>query len=230
MDIIQRLTSNVIDAFRFLSDKVIVVVNAAHQDEALELYTLPEPQEDTGGATMTMVARLKLPKTDWPIYSVTFCSPPTKNGIPRNNHQFINAAVSTRPFTKSLNNIIYCCMAVNNTREIECVSLIVHSSTLLRYATSQDFKLIWWNEWSPMARCVDEWECDAIDFSGQQWLRGNEIWDFNQYRVKQLGMDFSVETETARISVITKGPRIKALGNCAPSYSGILPYVRIVRK
>ena len=191
---------------------------------------------------MTMVARLQLPNTDCHVYSMTFCSPPVKNGIPRNNHQFINAAVSTKPFTNSPDNIIYCCMGVEDSNMSGPVSLIVHSSTLLHYATSRDFKFIEWDEWSPMARCVVNRECHATTFSGQRWLkenkiwkneleiRGNEIWDFNQYRVKWLGRDFSAETETARISVITKASSIEALMDHDPFDSGTLPYVRIVRK
>jgi hypothetical protein len=174
---------------------------------------------------MTMVARLELPDTDCHVYSMTFCSPPAKNGMPRNN-----AAVFTKPFTNTPDNIIYCCMGVDNTQETGRVSLIVHSSTLLRYATSQDFKFIRWNEWGTMARYVDAWESHAACFSGQRWRRRNEIWDFNQYRVKRLGMDFSAETETARISVITEGSTIKTLNNHLPFCSGTLPYVRIVQK
>jgi hypothetical protein len=223
---IQQLTSKVtkaIHTFRFLSEKVIVVANVAHK--SLELYTLPEQHGATGGTTMTMVARLHLPNTDCYVYSMTFCSSPAKNGMPRNN-----VAVFTKPFTNSPDNIIYCCMGVNNTQESGHVSLIVHSSTLLRYATSQDLKFIRWNEWGTMARCVDARQSHAANFSGQRWRRWNEIWDFNQYRVKRLGMDFSAETETARISVITKGSTIKALDNHVSFCSGTLPYVRIVQK
>jgi hypothetical protein len=209
-----------------LSDKIIAVAKVAEEVRSLELYTLPEPQGDTGGTTMTVVARLQLPETlGCYVYSLTFCSPPAKNGTPRNNPQFINAAVLTKPFTNSPDNIIYCCMGVDDTQESWCISLIVHSSTLLHYATLQDFKVIEWDEWSAMARCVDAWESHATAFSGQRWRRWNEIWDFNQYRVKRLGKDFSVETETARISVITKKSTIDALYN-----SGTLPYVRIVPK
>ena len=146
---------------------------------------------------MILVARLQLPDSN-PIYSMTFCSPPAKNGIPRNNHQFINTAVSTKPFTNSPDNIIYCCMEVDDTQDSGCFSLIVHSSTLLHYATSQDFKFILWDEWSPMAQYVRKRECHAAAFSGQQWLRWNGIWDFNQYRVKRLGRNFSAETESDR--------------------------------
>ena len=196
--------------------------------QSLELYTLREPHGDSGGTPMTMVARLQLPDTDCYVYSITFHSPPAKNGIPRNN---INAAISTKPFMNSPDNIICCCMGVDNSLENGHVSLIVHSSTLLRYATSQDFKFVQWDEWSPMARCVNDLG-RATDFSGQRWLTwgDDEIWDFNQYRVKRLGRNFSAETETTRISVITKAWSIEALPNHIPYYSGTLPYVRIVRK
>jgi hypothetical protein len=177
---------------------------------------------------MTMVARLQLPNTNCHLYSMTFRSPPAKNGIPRNN-QFINAAVSNKPFTNSPDNIICCSMTVENPEEFGRVSLIVHSSTLLRYATPQDFKIIGWDEWNSMARCANDWKSRATTFSGQRWLVGNEIRDFNQYRVKRLGRDFSTGTKTARTSVITTASSIEALTNYTPFDSGTLPFVRIVK-
>jgi len=121
-------------------------------------------------------------------------------------------------------------MGVENTQETGCFSLIVHTSTLLRYATSQDFEFIRWDEWSSMARCVDDWAWYATASSGQRWQRENDIWDFNQYRVKRIGRDFSAETPTACISVITKASSIEAIMGHVPFDSGTLPYVWIVRK
>lgn len=48
---------------------------------------------------------------------------------------------------------------------------------------------------------VDEY--NAPNISGQKLLIDNEIWDFNQCRVKQLGKGFAAGTETAHISVVT---------------------------
>jgi len=82
-----------------------------------------------------------------------------------------------------------------------------------------------------MARYVKDWDCKATAFSGQRWLRWrNEIWDFNQYRVKRLGRGFAAEAETARISVVTKASEIEALEGHIPFYSGSLPYVRTVQE
>jgi hypothetical protein len=91
----------------------------------LSCILCPNHMEIQGGTPMTMVARLQLPNTCCHVYSMTFCRPPAKNGIPRNN-----AAVFTRPFTISPDNIIYCCMMLDDTQETGCVSLIVHSSML----------------------------------------------------------------------------------------------------
>jgi hypothetical protein len=54
-------------------------------------------------------------------------------------------------------------------------------------------------------------------------VQNEEIWDFNQYRVKQLGNGFAAETELACISVVAEEKR-----GLAMIYS--LPYVRIMLK
>ena len=154
--------------------------------------TLPEPQGDMGGTPMTKVAMLQFPYTNCIVSEVTFCNPPGKNGIPRSNHQVDHAGIFIKPFTNSPDNIIYCCISVTNTQDDESVSLVVHLSTLLRYASPQDFMFITWEEWNPMARCVRDWKCSAAAFSGQRWLSSwDEIWDFNQHSVKRLGRGFS---------------------------------------
>jgi hypothetical protein len=222
----QRLNDTAIDAFRFLSDKVIVVAN--HSEKSLDLFTLPEPQGDTGRTPMTKVAKLWLPNTSHPIIKMRFCNPPAKNGTPHGNRQIDDAAISIKPFTNAPDHIIYCCVTTN-TNFTGTFSLIVHSSTLLHYATGQDFNSIPWEEWSSAARCFSGRTREWTSFSGQQLLgRQTEIWDFNQYHVKRLGKGFAVETETAHISVITKTSCVYVMDD--ESFYSSLPYVKTVPK
>lgn len=211
-----------------MSDEVIVVANNDEFGASLDLFTLPKPQGDAIPTPMMKVAKLCLPKADQSIYRLVFCNPPAKNGTPRSNRPLDNAAVSIKPFTNPPgNNIIRCWFLGDGS---EHFSAIVHSSTLLRYATPQHFKSIPWDEWNSYARCIlDQAGSMATDFSGQRFLKGNEIWDFNQYRVKRLGKDFATETKTAHISVVTEISRVGVIDCKNPIYSS-LPYVRIVPK
>jgi hypothetical protein len=224
----QELTDEVINAFRFLSDEVLVVANNPEFEASPDLFTLPKPH-DKGRTPMMKVAKLFLPEADHSVYGLAFCNPPAKNGIPRSNRLVDNAAVSIKPFTNSPdNNIIHCSVSLT-CDEDDYFSVIVHSSALLHYATPQYFKSIPWEEWNLFAWCIRDEGCKATDISGQRLLTDNEIWDFNQYRVKQLGKDFAVETETAHISVVTEISRVGVIDCDNPIYSS-LPYVRIVPK
>ena len=83
-----------------------------------------------------------------------------------------------------------------------------------------------------LTRFVEADNLNQNRFSGQRCLltlaQHNEILDFNQYRVNQLGRDFKVETEMAHISVVTEESQMTtAFRN--KLYSS-LPYVRIVLK
>jgi hypothetical protein len=221
----QCITGEVIDAFRFLSDQIIVTANTKG-DGSLDLFTLPEPTGDASRSPMTKIAQLWLPDISVmdSLHEITFWNPPAKDGIPRSKHYGGNATVSPKPFTNSPDNIIHCCIMVLTDDEYT-FSVIVHSSALLRHATPQHFNSIPWNEWSPSARFTEAWRSQI---SGQRMLTDNEIWDFNQYRVRRLGRDFAAETETAHISVVIKESRASAMDNDASGSS--LPYVRIVPK
>ncbi|KIM89354.1 hypothetical protein PILCRDRAFT_221771 [Piloderma croceum F 1598] len=218
--------TDIISSFRFLSDKVIVVATKG----SLDLFTLPEPQDNTGEMLITKVATLRLPFNGHSVEHISFCNPPAKNGNPRSKRQAGDTAVPTKPFANSPDNIIYCYVLVIDGEQFSSCSLVVHSSALLRYATPPAFNYIPWKEWSMITRCVGERvNYNYTNFSGQRWLlpRDNEVWDFNQYRVKRLGRDFEAETETAHISVVTEQ-------SCTASiyldvYSS-LPYVRIKSK
>lgn len=175
-----------IDDFRFLSDNVLVVVANA-KDASLDLFTLPESQGDT---PITNVAKLLLPDIPDKIAALSFSNPPAKNGIAR-RLQVDGAGDFAKPFTNSSNNIIYCHIVVTDSQVFDFFSLLVHSSTLLCHADIHDFKSTPWYEWSPMARCIRDLNHPATSFSRQRCLSWGKILDFNQYRVKQLGLGFA---------------------------------------
>lgn len=207
--------------FRFLSDNVIVVAI----NMSLGVFTIPEQHSSTGQMSMTKVAMLSLPFDDY-MGGRTFCNPPNKHGTPR------NAAVPTKPFTNSSDNIIYCYVSAFDGRAYDGCPFIVHSLALLRYAMPLAFKHIPWKEWGMLTRFVEADHLNQNRFSGQRCLltfaQHDEILDFDQYRVNRLGRDFKVETEMAHISVVTEESQMTtAFRN--KLYSS-LPYVRIVLK
>lgn len=226
----QRLTARdeFIHAFRFLSDDIIVVANTTDK-ASLDLFALPELRGDTGLMPMTKVAKLLLPDPcGRDINELTFSNPPAKNGIARGSRH--DVAGSVKPFINSSNNIICCCASVDDIHsDSYSYSLFVHSSTLLRHAVAHDFKLIRWDQWGQTARIDSEIDFPAVFFSGQRCISWDgEIWDFNQHRVKQLGLGFAMKTETAHISVVSgKSFAIWAHSDTVPSS---LPYVRTVLK
>ena len=124
--------------FRFLSDNVLVVVNA--KDVLLDLFTLPESQGDT---PITNTTKLLLPKISDKISSLSFSSPPAKNGI-AHWLQVDGAGVFAKLFTNSPNNIIYCHIVVSDSQEFDFFLLLVHSSTLLCHTDTHDFKSTPW--------------------------------------------------------------------------------------
>ena len=159
------------------------------------------------------VASLRLPRF-YMLNQLTFGNLPAKNGVFRCNGQLGDAAMYAKPFTNSSDNIIFGCVEVfaTNVTNVETISFIVHSSTLLQYAPStshaspQDVNSIPWASWGPSTtRWFDNISWTGLAFCGQRWLAENEILDFNQYRVRQLGEGFrySGDFETARISVVT---------------------------
>lgn len=236
----QSLKDRGISAFRFLSDKVVVVANKATQ--SLDLFTLPEPHGDASQTPMMKVASLGLPHMA-PLSDLEFRNLPAKNGVPRSTRQLDNAAVYVKPFTESPESIIYVVFEEHVDRIAYSPSFVVHSSALLYHvpftspASLQNDNYIPWSKWGPT---ITRWSGDesshAFQICGQRWFVGTffdsqrEIWDFNQYRVKQLGEGFAVETETAHISVVTGLSHITRVGSGESYVSSSLPYVKIVPK
>lgn len=228
-----------LDGFRFLSDTVAVVANSRNTRLAsLDLFSFLE-HGNTGKIRMTKVAALRLPDTGFPLYHVRFGNIPSKNGVARSNRQLDNAVVYAKPFTNSSENIIY--VIIEGSTDKFATSFVTHSSALLRHASSTPHASppsvndIPWPQWGPTTTrwSEDTTIGDTITFCGQRWLRtsSNEIWDFNQYRVQQLGEGFAAETETASISIVTKPSRIGKTDVTETNYLySSLPYVRIVSK
>jgi hypothetical protein len=241
----QLLKDRGISAFRFLSDKVVVVANKATQ--SLDLFTLPESHGDTSQTPMMKVASLGLPHMA-PLDDLEFRSLPAKNGVPRSTHQLDNAAVYVKPFTKSPESIIYVVLQEPVNHIAYCPSFVVHSSALLNHvpftspASLQNDNYIPWSKWGPtITRWSDTTPSHAFQICGQRWFVGTffqsvrEIRDFNQYRVKQLGEGFAVETKTAHISVVTELSHIRRVEDGSLErgkiyVSSSLPYVKIVPK
>jgi hypothetical protein len=248
----QRLHKG-IDAFRFLSDKVMVVGCRATRDlfsDSLILVTFSELKGDPVQMLMTKVATLCLPKLGYSLYELKFSNLPAKTRVVSRSRQFDDAVSYVKPFINSPDDIICVDITVDDDYRDDAVfiSFIVHSSALLlhvpstSYANSQDPDddpdgdcgdgpdCVPWDMWGSAAtRWSDDGSYDATDICGQRVFTFNGIWDFNQYRVKQLGEGFSAETETACISVITKPSSISIFGEQSMIHSS-LPYVRIVPK
>ena len=231
----QRLKVNKRSELRFLSDNIMILTNIAQpRSGSLDLFVISEPNCDTGdAAAMTKVAALSLPDGCFNgISNLIFRSLPAKNEVVRSN----DALSDGKPFINSPDSII--CVSIEvydfEVRDVFYTSFVVHPSALLRHvpsashASTQDVNYIPWSEWARnTTRWCDKASSNKLSFSGQRWLAGNEIWDFNQRRVKQLGKDFAAETDTAHISVVTEPSRSSV--NCITDASS-LPYVRIVPK
>lgn len=176
---------------------------------ALELFVLPVLGDEGGPAPMTKVAALGLPPVDHGchIARVLFYSLPTKNAV-IHNHRPHDSAVHTKPFIDaSSDDIIVICVNIGSRRGYDNLSLIVHSSVLLRHiSTHVDLHIVPWHQWGPTStRCCDGSIFPIISVCGQRCIVSNvgswEIWDFNPYRVKRLGRDFVMETVTGCLSV-----------------------------
>ena len=201
----------------------MILTNIAHSGSgSLDLFIISEPNGDTGdAAAMTKVAALSLP--DMSEYSniinLMFHTLPAKNGVVCRNDVLIDG----KPFINSPDNII--CVSIEvydyEADDMFWTSFVVHPSALLchvpsaSHASTQDVNYIPWSEWArnTIRWCDELSSCHDLAFSGERWLAGNEIWDFNQRRVKQLGKDFAAETDTAHISVVTE-PSRSSVENC----------------
>ena len=126
------------------------------------------------------------------------------------------------------------------------ISFVVHSSALLRLIPFPSHghmqNKILWESWGPT---VTRWHEGTVRglyhfASGQRCILearslGSspsslwQLWDFNPYRVRHLGKNFTLESEKASLSVETEPSCAKSLGIKEGVYSS-LPFVKIIPK
>ena len=249
----QWLKSQGVDDCRFLSNKVMLVGNRTLP--ALELFTLPDVTTDgTYPTPMIKLATLGLPALTKVSHvgCMEFSNPPAKNGVASNNHLH-DTAIHVKPFiSTSHDDIISVCLTVMELHTLTYVSFFVHSSALRRYAHPnprvilqdtipwlqwgrtvtqwhRDRNTIPWHQWGPT---VTRWHHGGIwpstRLDGQRYLLPfyQDIWDFNQLRVRHLGKDFVLESKTACLSVETEPSICSPPVFKEPVYSS-LPYMKI---
>jgi len=232
-----------INAFRFLADKVMVVANiTGAYTGSFDLFIFSELKDGKGRTSMVKVVTLLLPvPSNFHIFNLAFGNLPPKSGVARRNHQRNDMVSYNKPFINSSDDIIYVAVSISDVEAMRVIHFVVHSSALLRHIpptpfensqnTDDDPYVVPWDIWGPTAT---RWFYDmpisvASTCAQRQICCPYEIRDFNQYRVKQLGEGFSVETETAHISVITTPSNIRLLEGRDISSSS-LPYVKIEPK
>jgi hypothetical protein len=232
---IQRLRGRGIDAFRFLSNQVLVVAN--WRLAALELYTLPVPESDSGPLPMTKVAALGLPSVNesCSIAHLHFCNILSKSVVSRMHQQLHDTSIFAKPFTSaSPDDIIFVYVDIHSPGGYYTISFVVHSLTLQTHARAVLQDTIPWQMWGPT---TTRWIYSPIpsrtDICGRRCLlkgpTSMEIWDFNQYRVRCLGQGFVMESEAACVSVVTEPSWVKLYAFEGEVYSS-LPYVKLVLK
>jgi hypothetical protein len=235
----QRLRAQGIDAFRFLSNQIIVV--ARRILAVLELYTLPVPKSDAGPTLMTKVAALGLPSVDegcW-IRHLGFYNLPPKSVVSHMRQQLRDTSIFAKPFTvASPDDIIFVSVEIRSKTGFDVNYFVVHSSTLQRHAVFIPHAILQdtipWQMWGPTTTRWFQSEMPSrTDVYGQRCLlqgpTSKEIWDFNQYRVRYLGQCFAMESEAACLSVETEPSCVTSIGLGGGVYSS-LPYVKLVLK
>jgi hypothetical protein len=228
---LQGLKGQGVEDCRFLSNKVLLVGNRTLP--ALELFTRPDVTTDgTYPTPMIQHATLGLPALANACYvgHMEFSYPLVKNGVTSNNHLH-DTAIYVKPFISTSHDDIIS-VDFHVMRPYTYFGFFVHSSALQRYAHSNTASLqdmVPWHQWGPTAT---RWECGGFSpwtqLCGQRYLLPSiqEIWDFNQLRVRHLGKGFVLESKTTRLSVETEP------SNCSPAVfkepvCSSLPYVKI---
>ena len=212
----------------------------------LELFTIPVLADNAGPTPMTKILSLALPRVDHGcrVARLDFYHPPIENVFIRDNSLFLNTSRTTdaEPFiSTSSDDIIFATLNIGSSYGYDNISFVVHSSSLLRLIPfpSQEHMqdTIPWESWGPT---VTRWHEDTVCWqdpfaSGQRCIlrpvliKSWELWDFNPYRVRRLGKNFTLESETASLSVETKPSRAKSRGIKEGVYSS-LSFVKIVPK
>jgi hypothetical protein len=246
---IQCLKGQYIQAFRFLSTSAIVIASVSRSESTavLELFRLPVTNGRGRPTPMIKVVALGLPFVDdgYCIYRVDFYPHGVKNLVISQGKLLYNASIDTKPFVNpKFHNIIFVYLGLEGPPGYghDRMSFVVHHSTLLRYippSHSHDNvqASIPWELWGPTAT---RWHEGGVLASGQvscglrcllhqRRARRWELWDFNPYRVRRLGKDFVVESESAWLTVETEPSCAKSEGIKNGVYSS-LPFVKLVPK
>ena len=220
----------------------------------LELFTIPVLTGNGGPAPMTKILSLGLPHVDdgCRVANFHFYQPPIESDVfIRDNCLFSNTTTDTKPFISTSSDvIIFATLNIGYTMTdsygYDNISFVVHSSALLRLIPFPSHghmqNIISWESWGPT---VTRWYEGTVRglypfASGQRcilkpgFLESNssslwQLWDFNPYRVRRLGKNFTLESEKASLSVETKPSCAKSHGIKEGVYSS-LPFVKIVPK
>jgi hypothetical protein len=212
---------------------------------ALQLFTLPIANTDARPNPMARVGELRLPPLNigFSIGRLVFLDLPGKNAVTGDKCQRRDADIYTKPF-EVFDDITLVFVNIRDASgsHIDNLSFVVHISALLRrynsfssHGNSQHTFILPWQMWGPITptRWFDHGPYQLRHVCGQRCLSINlqvwEIRDFNPYRVRRLGKDFSEESATSHLSVETATSCVKSDGIKDGVYSS-LPYVKLVPK
>ena len=213
----------------------------------LELFTIPVLTGNGGPTPMKKILSLGLPRVDddCRVARLDFYHPPVDIFL-RDNCLSLKTTTNTKPFiSPSSDDIIFASLNIGTKYgHYDNISFVVHSSALLRLIPFPPYgqDTILWESWGPT---VTRWHEDVVGglfpfASGQRCIlkpewrsaaltRRWELWDFNPYRVRRLGKNFTLESKKASLSVETEPSCAKSRGIKEGVYSS-LPFVKIVPK
>jgi len=169
----QRLTDIVVDTFRS-SQIRSCIANEPQYRESLDLFTFPEHkvlQGEHQWRIQSRVARFRLHRK----WSDILQSPPRMDPFAVAIRLAMRPPLSNRLRTRLQYHLL--CIAVTNTELTES-RVVVHSSTLLRYATSQDLKFMHGTSGAHARVFGLKYKATSIFWTKQWAKKGNEIWDF----------------------------------------------------
>ena len=237
-------------ACQFLSNTVMAIGSEMPPTAVLELFTIPVLTDNTGPTPMTKILSLGLPSVDdgWRVAQLNFYHPPIENILLRNNCLFSHTTgTDTQPFiSTSSNDIVFATLGIGGSYGYDNISFVVHSSALLQLISIPSHEhienTIPWESWGPTVTRWHEYTVRGLKpfASGQRcilqprtwpWMGSHswELWDFNPYRVRRLGENFTLESEKASLSVETEPSYARSHGIKKGVYSS-LPFVKIIPK
>ena len=225
----------------------MAIGNEMSPTAVLELFSIPVLTGNAGPAPMTKILSLGLPRVDdgFRVSRLDFHHPPIENVFIRDNCLFLYTTTDTKPFiSTSSDDIIFASLKIGTRYgRYDNISFVVHSSALLRLIPFPPHErmqnTILWESWGP---AVTRWHKDEVSAvypfaSGQRCILKPdsefwfvwELWDFNPYRVRRLGKNFTLESEKASLSVETEPSCVKSRGFKESVYSS-LPFIKIIPK